>query len=99
MSRSAAVLAFVALVTISSVLAVPAVAQSDDGGAADRELTLEELTPGGTKPANAPQSVRQNGRYGEFVVKVLPTGLLVDESERSPSWRYLRPGQTVQRDY
>ncbi len=77
-----------------------AIAQDDgDAGAAARELTLEELAPGGTKPTNAPASIRQNGRYGEFAVKVLPTGLMVDESENSQSWRYLRPGETVKRNH
>lgn len=100
MSRSAVFLACVLLAAAVTGLAVPVVAQSDDGGsAADRKLSLEELAPGGTKPANAPNSIRQNGKYGEFAVKQLPTGLLVDESERSPSWRYLRAGQTVKRDY
>ncbi|GAA3865798.1 hypothetical protein GCM10022627_15130 [Haloarcula argentinensis] len=98
MSRSAVVLGLVALVIVTGAVA-PAVAQSDNGSAADRKLTLEELAPGGSKPANAPDSVRSNGKYGEFVVKVLPTGLLVDESERSPSWRHLEAGQTVKRDY
>ncbi|QLG64041.1 hypothetical protein HUG12_10825 [Halorarum salinum] len=77
----------------------PAVAQNDDGGAAARNLTLEELTPGGEKPANAPDSIRQNGQYGEFAVKTLPTGLLVDEAEDSNSWRYMQPGETVKRNH
>lgn len=98
MSRSAALLALVLLV-IGSVVVAPVLAQEGDGGAAARKLTLEELTPGGQKPPNAPDSVRQNGRYGEFVVKELPTGLLVDESEQSTSWRYLRPGTTIKRNH
>nr|WP_193570193.1 hypothetical protein [Halorussus sp. JP-T4] len=60
---------------------------------------MEELTPGGTKPTNAPDSIRANGRYGEFAVKQLPTGLMVNEGERSPSWRYMRSGQTISRNY
>lgn len=100
MGRSAAVLAIVLLVLSGSGLVAPAIAQNDDsGGAAERKLTLEELAPGGTKPANAPDSVRANGKYGEFVVKQLPTGLLVDESERSPSWQHLGSGQKVGRNY
>ncbi|QHS18379.1 hypothetical protein GWK26_11850 [haloarchaeon 3A1-DGR] len=79
------------------------VAQSDSDGdtasAAARDLTLDQLAAGGQKPSNAPDSIRANGRYGEFAVKTLPTGLLVDESEQSPSWRYLRDGETVKRNY
>ena len=91
----------VAIVLVTGVVAPVAFAQADggDGGAADRQLTLEELSPGGTKPANAPASIRANGKYGEFAVKTLPTGLLVDESERSASWRYMESGQTVRRNY
>lgn len=101
MRRPAALLAVVAIVVVVGAVA-PAIAATesgDDSGAAARELTLEDLLPGGSKPANAPPSVRQNGRYGEFVLKYLPTGLLVNEGEKSPSWRYLQPGTTVKRDY
>ncbi|WP_435145926.1 hypothetical protein [Halobaculum sp. P14] len=97
MRRAAAVLLVVLLV--GGAVAPAAVAQSDGGSAAARNLTLEELVPGGTKPANAPASIRQNGRYGEFAVKNLPTGLLVNEAEDSPSWRYMEPGTTVNRNY
>jgi hypothetical protein len=91
----------VVVVVLLGAVAPFALAQSDGGdtGAAARNLTLEDLAPGGQKPTNAPDSIRQNGRYGEFAVKQLPTGLLVDESERSPSWRYLRSGQTINRNY
>lgn len=92
-------LAVVVLLVAGSLAAVPALAQDGDtGGAAARNLTLEELTPGGSKPANAPDSVRQNGKYGEFAVKVLPTGLLVSEGEDSPNWRYMRRGDVVRRN-
>ena len=98
--RRTAALAALALLIVTSGAAAPALAQDGgDAGAAARNLTLEELVPGGNKPANAPDSVRQNGRYGEFVVKYLPMGLLVDEGENSPSWRYLRPGSTIKRNY
>ena len=97
MRRVAALLVLALLVVTGAV--APAVADAgDSGSAAARNLTLEQLNPGGTKPANAPPSIRQNGRYGEFAVKHLPTGLMVDESEDSPSWRYLRQGTTIKRD-
>ena len=103
MRRTAALVVLAVLLIAFLVPAVPVVAQSDSDGdtadAAARDLTLDELAPGGQKPANAPDSIRAQGRYGEFAVKTLPTGLLVDESERSASWRYLRPGETVKRNY
>jgi len=95
--RSVALLAVV-IVTGSLVLGVwagPAAGQSG-GGATD--LTLEQLRPNGQHPANAPPSVRAAGSYSEYAVKDLPTGLLVQEGEESPSWRYLRKGTTVNRD-
>ncbi|WP_238392200.1 voltage-gated chloride channel family protein [Halorussus amylolyticus] len=99
MRRSAAFVVLVAVVVSGVGGPMIALAQDDAESAAARNLGLEELTPGGTKPTNAPASVRQNGQYGEFAVKTLPTGLMVDESETSPSWRYLRPGETVKRNY
>jgi len=96
--RRSAVLVLVVATVLVGVLA-PVAAQDASSGAADRSLTLGDLAPGGEKPANAPASVRQNGKFGEFVVKNLPTGLMVQEGERSPSWRYMEPGTTVQRDY
>lgn len=93
------VCAVLVLAVVSGVVAPVFAQNGGTEGAAGRNLTLEELAPGGTKPTNAPASVRQNGRYGEFVMKQLPTGLLVNEAEDSPSWRYLRPGQTISRNY
>ncbi|WP_256288790.1 hypothetical protein [Halobellus inordinatus] len=99
MRRTVALVALAVLIVASGAVA-PAFAQENgDTGAAARNLTLEDLVPGGTKPANAPASIRQNGRYGEFAVKYLPTGLLVDESEDSSSWRYLRPKTAIKRNY
>ena len=99
MRRSVALVVFAVLVVTGAAAPVVLAQDGGDAGAAVRNLTLEQLTPGGTKPTNAPESIRQNGRYGEFAVKQLPTGLLVDEAEDSPSWRYLRPGQTISRNY
>ena len=97
--RRPAVVVLLAVVLILSALA-PAIAAGDGGGAgaAARNLELDDLTPGGEKPANAPPSIRQNGAFGEFAVKYLPTGLLVQEGEDSPSWQYMRPGTTVRRN-
>lgn len=97
MRRTAAVVALVT-VTVLLGLAAPGFAQDGDTGAAARHLSLEDLSPGGTKPANAPPSVRANGKYGEFVVKYLPTGLFIDESDQSPSWRFMEPGTTIKRN-
>jgi hypothetical protein len=93
------VVALVSLLLAAGLVA-PAVAGADgDTGAAARNLTLDDLAPGGEKPANAPPSVRQNGKYGEFVVKYLPTGLLVQEGEKSPSWRYMEQRTSIKRNY
>lgn len=100
--RRVAAFAVIVVLILSSVAVAPAIsAEGDTEGAAARNLTLEELRPGGTKPANAPPSVRQNGQYGEFVVKNLPTGLLVSEDQdpNSQSWQYLEPGTTVRRNW
>lgn len=99
--RRTAVVVLLAAVLISAIAPTIAVAAGDGGGgsgAAARNLTIDELAPGGTHPANAPPSVRANGAYGEFAVKYLPTGLLVQEGEDSRAWDYLEPGQTVRRN-
>ncbi|MFB6134876.1 MAG: hypothetical protein ABEJ55_07800, partial [Halanaeroarchaeum sp.] len=99
MRRPAVVVLLVAVLILSALApAIAAGAGGEDSGAAARNLTLDDLTPGGEKPANAPPSIRQNGAYGEFAVKYLPTGLLVQEGEDSPSWRYMRPGTKVRRN-
>lgn len=98
MRRDAAIVVLAAVLILSAL--APAIVAGDGGGsssAAARNLTIGELSPGGTKPANAPPSVRQNGAYGEFAVKYLPTGLLVQPGKRY-SYRYLRPGQTIRRN-
>ena len=59
---------------------------------ATADYTLDQLRPDGELPANAPDSVRASGTFGEYAVKTLPTGLFVDESEDSRSWRYMQPG-------
>lgn len=99
MRRTAAVVALLVLLITVGAVGASSAQGGENAGAAARNLTLEDLRPGGSKPANAPDSIRQNGRYGEFAVKALPTGLMVDESEDSQSWRYLRPKQTVKRNY
>ena len=99
--RRTAVVVLLAAVLISAIAPAIGVAAGDGGGgsgAAARNLTMDDLAPGGTKPANAPPSIRQNGAYGEFAVKYLPTGLLVNEGEDSLSWRYMEPGTTVRRN-
>lgn len=99
MSRSVAFSALVAVLVVGSLgLAAVAPATGQNGGGAADGLGLEELSGGGTHPANAPPSIRAGGNYEEYAVKVLPTGLLVQEGEESPSWRYLRPETTVDRD-
>lgn len=92
-----------ALVVVVSV--VVTLAAAPGGAVAGNETTtdvdqptLDELQATGDRPAGAPPSIRAAGTYEEFAVKYLPTGLWVDESEDSPSWRYLEPGDQVKRD-
>jgi len=94
--RSVALLAVVIVLGSLVLGAVGPVAGQSGGSATD--LTLEQLRPNGQHPANAPPSVRAAGSYSEYAVKQLPTGLLVQEGEDSPSWRYLEKGKTVNRD-
>jgi hypothetical protein len=65
---------------------------------ATADYSLDQLRPNGELPANAPESVRASGTFGEYAVKTLPTGLFVDESEDSRSRRYMQPGSTIKRD-
>ncbi|MFW5905307.1 MAG: hypothetical protein ACOCUO_00490, partial [archaeon] len=95
MRRGAVVVALV-LVIVGS-LAAPAIANSDESASA-ADIDLADLKANGERPANAPPSVRASGSYSEYAMKYLPTGLTVDDSEDSPSWRYLEPATTVKRD-
>lgn len=92
-----------ALLVVMSVVVPLAVAPG--GAVASNETTtetdqptLDELQATGDLPDGAPPSVRAAGTYEEYALKYLPTGLFVDESEDSQSWRYLRPGDQVKRD-
>ncbi|ELZ84927.1 hypothetical protein C454_02825 [Haloferax gibbonsii ATCC 33959] len=98
--RRPARLALLALVLVALLVPVGAVAQSNETATeADSGLTLEQLNERGQKPANAPDSVRASGSFGQYGVKSLPTGLLVIEGDDSPMWSFLRPGETVRRNY
>jgi hypothetical protein len=98
MNRSAALVAVaLVLVSVGLGLSAGAVSGQSGAGAADK-VGLEELSPGGDHPTNAPPSVRAAGSYHEYALKYLPTGLFVQEGEDSPSWRYMRPGANVRRD-
>lgn len=104
MARSVAVVVLTLLVVGSALGSVGVVAgQSDQAGGeisttTATDLSLDQLRPNGQRPANAPDSVRPSGTYGEYAVEYLPTGLLVDSSQDSHSWRYLAPSTTIKRD-
>ncbi|KAB1193621.1 hypothetical protein GJR96_09275 [Haloferax sp. MBLA0076] len=102
--RRIATLALLALVVLSVLVPIGAVAQSDETASNSSTanasgLTIEQLSQGGQKPANAPDSVRASGSFGQYGVKTLPTGLLIIEGEDSPMWSFLTPGETVRRNY
>ncbi|MEA1931186.1 MAG: hypothetical protein U9O06_06530 [Euryarchaeota archaeon] len=94
------VLTLVVLGSVVGAVAGPAHAQETTSNVttATADYSLDQLRPNGQLPANAPDSVRAAGTYGEYAVKHLPTGLFVDTSDNSPSWRYLRSGTKIKRD-
>ena len=94
------VLTLVVLGSVVGAVAGPAHAQETVSNAttATADYSLDQLRPNGELPANAPDSVRASGTFGEYAVKHLPTGLFVDEGDDSPSWRYLRAGTKIKRD-
>jgi len=94
------VLTLVVLGSVVGAVAGPAHAQETRSNVttATADYSLDQLRPNGELPANAPDSVRASGTFGEYAVKTLPTGLFVDESEDSRSWRYMQPGSTIKRD-
>lgn len=60
-------------------------------------FTLEELRNGGELAGgDAPPSTRQMGRYGSLWLKYAPASL-GGSSDRPSTWRYVRPGQEIQR--
>ncbi|AFK18637.1 hypothetical protein E6P09_07625 [Haloferax mediterranei ATCC 33500] len=97
MNRRIASIALLVLVTVSTLATAGAFAQSAETN--PPTLTMDQLMQGGEKPANAPDSVRASGSFGQYAVKSLPTGLLVIEGEDSPMWSFLEPGETVRRNY
>lgn len=97
MNRRIASIALLVLVTVSTLATAGAFAQSAKTN--PPTLTMDQLMQGGEKPANAPDSVRASGSFGQYAVKSLPTGLLVIEGEDSPMWSFLEPGETVRRNY
>lgn len=94
------VLTLVVLGSVVGAVAGPAHAQETRSNVttATADYSLDQLRPNGELPANAPESVRASGTFGEYAVKTLPTGLFVDESEDSRSRRYMQPGSTIKRD-
>lgn len=82
----------------AAVQPAPTRLANDTSTTPPEELTLDELKKGGTRPQNAPPSVRAADTYREYAVKYLPTGLWVIEGEDSPFWRYLARGTTVKRN-
>lgn len=104
MRRAAAVSLVLIAILVGSLLAAAGPVTAQDGNESDTaaaeapEWSLEELKANGDRPENAPASVRASGSYSEYALKYLPTGLMVDDSDDSGSWRYLGSGTTVQRD-
>jgi len=99
-SVAVVVLTLVVLGSVVGAVAGPAHAQETRSNVttATADYSLDQLRPNGELPANAPESVRASGTFGEYAVKTLPTGLFVDESEDSRSRRYMQPGSTIKRD-
>jgi len=99
-SVAVVVLTLVVLGSVVGAVAGPAHAQETRSNVttATNDYSLDQLRPNGELPANAPESVRASGTFGEYAVKTLPTGLFVDESEDSRSRRYMQPGSTIKRD-
>jgi hypothetical protein len=100
--RQSVAVVVLTLVVLGSVVGVSGSATAQQGAnvttTTATDLSLDQLRPNGQLPANAPPSVRAGGTYSEYAMKHLPTGLFVDESDNSHSWRYLEPGTTIKRD-
>ena len=111
--RKARALALVALLVVPVLaLGVPAgtdvvsaaaneSAESGNSGDVERPETgpynLTELRDGGRQPANAPPSVRPQGRSNSFWLRHVPTGLFQSSDDESAR-KYLRPDTTINRD-
>ncbi|WP_336361798.1 hypothetical protein [Haladaptatus sp. ZSTT2] len=87
------------LALVVAGLFVPAAVAQSDEQATTTEISLQQLQAGGEKPANAPDSVRASGTYGEYAVQTLPTGIWVPEGEDSGLWSFMAPGETVKRNH
>ena len=101
MARPVAVVVLTLVVLGSVVGAVAGPAQAQAGSnvtTATADYTLDQLRPNGQLPANAPPSVRAGGTFSEYSIRYYPTGLFVDTSEDSQSWRYMRPRTTIKRN-
>jgi len=111
--RKARALALVALLVVPVLaLGVPAgtdvvsaaaneSGESGNSGGVERPETgpynLTELRDGGRQPANAPPSVRPQGRSNSFWLRHVPTGLFQSSDDESAR-KYLRPDTTINRD-
>lgn len=112
-SRGRVVLAVTVLVALAVVGAAGVVAAQDGNTTAtpanetengtivnDVETgpyTLEELRSGGTSAGGeAPPSTRRFGDYGSIWLQYAPASI-GGSTDDSSTWRYVRPGQTIQR--